>query len=164
MFETRGLNSRAFFYFDTMLLIRNKRCLKFNDLFEIVDAITPDRTLRTIILRDLLNQVRGISIKVPFFLQKENQFNFKHYDESELVYVDTRAVRVATRMKFPGYEQGIVPSIKKMIASHYLTANQMDSALYGMGDVCDEKNGCTHGLTGRHCVFHEVCLYDEKRT
>jgi len=162
-FEKRGLNSRAFFYFDTMLLIQNSRCSNFSDLFGVVDGVSPDQTMRTIILRDILHQVRGISIKVPFFLQKENQYNFKHYDEAELVYVDTRAVRVATRMEFPGYDQGIIPSIKKMISKYNLTANQMDSALYGMGDVCDEKNGCTHGLNDRNCIFYEVCLYDKRR-
>jgi hypothetical protein len=162
-FEKRGINSRAFFYFDTLLLVRNPHCSNFNELFAKIDAASADQTKKTIILREILKQVRGITIKVPFFLQKENQFNFKQFDETELIYVDTRAIRVANRMKFPSLEEGIIPAIKKMVDQYHLSANQLDTALYGMGDVCDEKNGCTHGLNESKCIFHDICLYDGKK-
>lgn len=164
VFEKRGLNSRAFFYFDTLLLMRNPYCSNFHDLFTKIDNVCSDQTKKTIVLRSILEQVRGITIKVPFFLQKENQFNFKHFDEIELIYVDTRAIRVANRMKFPNIDDGPIPAIKKIVDRYQLSANQIDTALYDMGDVCDKKIGCTHRLSGKICIFHEICLFDEKRS
>lgn len=163
VFEERGLNSRAFFYFDTLCLINNQQCSSFDELFAKMQDLVPDSNTRTIVLRSLMEQVRGIKIKVPFFFQKENQWNSHDFDESELVYVDTRAVRVASRMEFPRVEGDLTRGIKAFTKKFGLTANQVDTALYDMGGVCDERAECKHGLEGLSCIFYSLCNYDSRQ-
>lgn len=163
VFEKKRINSRAFFYFDTLVLINNYKTKRISDLFSIFSRIINENSKQTIILRSLFEQVRGMKIKIPFFFQKENQFNYHSFDESELIYVDTRAIRVATRIMLPNSETGIIPAIKKISNKYSLTANQIDTALYEMGDVCSEKDGCKHGIGQLSCVFYPICNYQNKR-
>jgi hypothetical protein len=63
----------------------------------------------------------------------------------------------------PNSEIGIIPAIKNISKNYHLSANQIDTALYEMGDVCSEKDGCKHGINGLSCVFYSVCNFQNKR-
>jgi len=154
--------SRRFFYYDSLCLLNNHKFSNFNDLFSAVDKLTHDKTKKTIIMRSMLEQVRGIGSKTLLFLQLENQFNDRNLDDAELIFVDKRAVRVAKRMPFPFYENDLVDAIRKFSATHNLTVKQIDLALYQMGDVCSAQ-GCLNGKDGRKCIFYDVCLWSDKR-
>lgn len=152
--------SRIFFYYDTLCLLNNSKISNFNELFSAVDKLVDDKTKKTIIIRSILEQIRGISSKALMFLQLENQFNDRNLDDVELIFVDKRAIRVAERMVFPSYENGLVDAIRKFGEKYKLTAKQIDVALYEMGDVCSAK-GC---LGGRNeCIFYDVCLWGSKQ-
>lgn len=154
--------SRVFFYFDTFCLLNNAEISTFNKLFSKINALTDDKTKRTIIIRSLLEQIRGISTKVLLFLQTENLFNERDLDYSELIFVDIHAVKVAERMSFPFYENDLVEAIRKFGESYNLTARQIDMALWEMGFVCS-ANECLHGVDGKRCIFYDVCSYEGKQ-
>jgi len=154
--------SRRFFYYDTLSLLNNNKFSNFNDLFSAVDKLTNDKTKKTIIIRSMLEQIRGIGSKKLLFLQLESQFNDRNLDDAELIFVDKRAVRVAERIPFPSYENDLVDTIRKFGARHKLTAKQIDLALYEMGDVCSAQ-GCLHGEDGKKCIFYDVCSWSDNR-
>ena len=153
---------RIFFYYDTLSLLNNNKISNFNELVLAVDTFTNDKTKKTIIIRSILEQTRGISSKVLLFLQLENQFNARGLDDFELIFVDRRAIRVAKRMSFPFYENGLVEAIRKFGEKYKLTAKQIDVALYQMGDVCSAQ-GCLNYGEGKKCIFYDVCSWDGKR-
>lgn len=113
------------------------------------------------IIRTILEQIRGIATKISLFLQDEIGFNEKDFDDFELVFVDKLATRVAERMKFPFYENDILEAIGKFGKEYDLTAKQIDRTLWEMGFVCSADK-CLHGVGGKECIFHEVCLWEDK--
>jgi hypothetical protein len=153
---------KIFFYYDTLCLVNNNKISNFNELFSAVDSFTNDKTKKTVIIRTILEQIRGIATKVLLFLQMENIFNERDLDYPELIFVDTHAVKVAKRMSFPFYENDLVEAIRKFGESYNLTARQIDMALWEMGFVCS-ANECLHGVDGKKCIFYDVCSYEEKQ-
>ncbi|NIA09230.1 MAG: hypothetical protein GWP10_05715 [Nitrospiraceae bacterium] len=153
--------SRIFFYYDTLCLLNNDKFSGFNEFFSAVNDLTDDKIKKTIILRSILEQIRGISSKALMFLQLENQSNNRNLDDSELIFVDKRAIRVAERVDFPFYENDLVEAIRKFGGKYNLTANQIDMALYHMGDVCS-ASGCLHGNEYK-CIFFDVCGWAGKQ-
>ena len=152
---------KIFFYYDTLCLLHNKRISNFNELFSSVNSCTSDVTKKTVIIRTILEQIRGIATKTSLFLQDEIGFNENDFDDFELVFVDKLAARVAERMKFPFYENDILEAIGKFGKEYDLTAKQIDRTLWEMGFVCSADK-CLHGVDGKECIFHEVCLWEDK--
>jgi hypothetical protein len=153
---------KIFFYYDTLCLLNNDKIANFDDLFLKVNSCTNDKTKKTIIVKTILEQIRGISTKSLLFLQMENIFNERDLDYSELIFKDSHAVRVAKRMSFPFYENDLVEAIRKFGESYNLTARQIDMALWEMGFVCT-ANECLHGVDGKKCIFYDVCSYEEEQ-
>lgn len=153
---------KIFFYYDTLCLLNNNKISNFNELFSAVDSFTDDKTKKTVIIRTILEQIRGIATKALLFLQMENEFNEKDFDYSELIFVDVHAVKVAERMDFPFYENDLVEAIREFGERYNLTASQIDTALWEMGFVCSAKE-CLHGVEGKECIFYGVCLYEGKQ-
>jgi len=153
--------SRVFFYYDTLCLLNNTRISSFDELFSAVDSCTSDVTKRTVIIRTILEQIRGIATKISLFLQDEIGFNEKDFDDSELVFVDVHTIKVAERMVFPFHEGDFLEAIKKFGKEYDLTAKQIDRTLWEMGFVCSADR-CLHGVDGKECIFHEVCLWEDK--
>jgi len=154
--------SRIFFYYDTLSLLNNSKISNFNELVTAVNKLTNDKIKKTIIIRSILKQIRGINSKALLFLQLENQFNDRNLDNAELIFVDTRAKRVAERISFPSHENDLENAIRKFGEKYKLTAKQIDVALYQMGDVCSAQ-GCLHGVEEKKCIFYDVCSWDGKR-
>ena len=153
---------RVFFYYDTLCLLNNAEISSFNELFSKINALTENKTRRTIIIRSLLEQIRGISTKARMFLQVKNLSGDIDLDDFELIFVDVHVVRVAERMGFPFYENDLVEAIRKFGKGYNLTARQIDVALWEMGFVCT-ANGCLHGVDEKKCIFHDVCSYEGKQ-
>jgi hypothetical protein len=103
--------------------------------------LTDDTNKKTIVIKALLKQIRGIATKTQMFLQWENKFNERNLDYAELLFVDLHAVRVARNMQFPYYEDDLVGAIRKYGETYKLNARQMDFALWEMGFLCTDK-GC----------------------
>ena len=154
---------RVFFYYDTLCLLNNSEISSFNELFSKVNALTDDKTKRTIIIRSLLEQIRGISTKARMFLQVKNISDDIDLDDFELIFVDTHVVRVAERMGFPFYENDLVAAIRKFGERYNLTARQIDVVMWEMGFVCSAKEGCLHGVCGKECIFYDVCSWEDER-
>jgi hypothetical protein len=161
---------RLFFYFDSLCILNNSIISGFDQLFSKIEKSTNDNSKQTIIITSLFDQIRGITTKSLMFLQKENQFYQKKFDEKELIFIDRRAIRVIERLPLPYYSETshlknpskrATCAIQKIMEKYQLTANQIDAALYGMGNVCSEK-GCLHNNKDRICIFFETCEYPEK--
>ena len=120
--------------------------------------MTEDKNKKTIIIRTLLKQIRGIATKSLLFLQLENIYNNRNLDYSELIFVDRLALRVAERMKFPYYEKDLVDAIRTFGEKYNLNSRQIDFALWEMGFICT-SDGCGHGKNGKECIFKEVCTW-----
>ena len=153
---------KIFFYYDTLCLLNNKKISNFNELLSALDSFTSDKTKKTVIIRTILEQVRGIATKTLLFLQDENRFNERDFDEFELIFTDKLARRVAERIKFPFYQNDWVDAIKKFGEKYNLNARQIDRALWEMGFVCTSER-CLHGVDGKSCIFYEVCSWERKR-
>jgi hypothetical protein len=117
--------------------------------------VTGDSNKRTIVIRALLEQIRGIATKTLMFLQWENIFNERDLDYFELIFVDLHAIRIAKNMGFPFYEDDLVDALKKFSEKYDLTARQMDLALWEMGFLCTDE-GCLRDEEQR-CIFYDVC-------
>ena len=152
---------KIFFYYDTLCLLNNSEFSSFKELFSKVNVST-DRKKRTIVIKTILEQIRGISTKSLLFLQMENIFNERDLDYHELIFVDIKAVRVAERMGFPFYENDLVEAIREFGKKYNLTARQIDFALWEMGFVCTAE-GCLHGVKGKKCVFYDLCSWNGER-
>jgi hypothetical protein len=146
---------KIFFYYDSLCLLNNAAVSRFNELFSMITALTDDRNKRTIVIRALLEQIRGIATKTLMFLQWENIFNKWDLDYFGLIFVDLHAVRVARNMGFPYYEDDLVDALKKFSEKYDLTARQMDVALWEMGFLCTD-DGCLRAEEKR-CIFYDVC-------
>ena len=153
---------KIFFYYDTLCLLNNHRISNFDELFSAVDSFTSDKTKKTVIIRTILEQIRGIATKTLLFLRDENKFSKRDFDGFELIFVDKLAVKVAGRMEFPFYENDLVEAIRKFGKGYNLTPSQIDRALWEMGFVCSAKE-CLHGVEGKECIFYDVCLYEGKQ-
>ena len=132
---------KIFFYYDSLCLLNNAAVSSFNELFSRINALTDDSKKRTIVIKALLKQIRGIATKTQMFLQWKNIFNERNLDYAELIFVDLHAVRVARNMQFPYYEDDLVGAIRKYGETYKLDARQMDFALWEMGFLCTDK-GC----------------------
>lgn len=148
--------AQIFFYYDTHCLLHNDSIRSFDELFAAIGKMTDDTRKQTVIIRSLLEQVRGIATKSRMFLQPENIFNNRSLDYSELIFVDTRAVRVAERIEFPNYQGDLVEAIRSFGEQQGLNAREIDVALYDMGSVC-AATSCNHGKDGLECIFRDVC-------
>ena len=146
---------KIFFYYDSLCLLNNAAVSSFNELFLKINALTKDSNKRTIVIRALLEQIRGIATKTLMFLQWENIFNKRDFDYFELIFVDLHAIRVAKNMSFPYYEHDLVDALKRFSKKYNLTARQMDFALWEMGFLCTDE-GCLHDEEKR-CIFYDVC-------
>ncbi|MCK4736131.1 MAG: hypothetical protein KAT65_26995 [Methanophagales archaeon] len=153
---------KIFFYYDTLCLLNNSKIRNFNELFSGVNTLTKDRTKRTVIIKSILDQIRGISTKSLLFLQMENLFNERDFNDYKLIFVDRLACRVAERIDFPFYQHNLVVAIRKFGESYNLTARQIDFGLWEMGFVCTAEE-CLHGVEGKKCIFYDVCSWDGKR-
>jgi hypothetical protein len=152
---------KIFFYYDTLCLLNNSKIRNFDELFTRTKDL--DNTRKAIVLRSILEQIRGIGTKSLLFLQMQNLYNLKDLDYSELIFVDRLALRVAERIKFPYYQNNnLLEAIKKFGDNHNLNARQIDRALWETGFICT-ANGCLHGLDGKCCIFHVVCSWTGKR-
>jgi len=152
--------NQIFFYYDTLCLLNNHKIKSFDDLFSAIDKMTEDKNKKTVIIRTLLKQIRGIATKSLLFLQLENIYNNRNLDYSELIFVDRLALRVAERMKFPYYEKDLVEAIRTFGEKYKLNSRQIDFALWEMGSVCT-SDGCGHGKNGKECIFKEVCNWQD---
>jgi len=114
-----------------------------------VDSFTCDKTKKTVIIRTILEQIRGIATKVMLFLQMEKIFNERDLDYAELIFVDAHVRRIAERIQFPFYhnqnDAELIEAIRKFSEDYNLTARQIDFALWEMGFVCT-AGGCLHGV------------------
>ena len=146
---------KIFFYYDSLCLLNNAAVSSFNELFSKINALTDDSNKRTIVIRALLEQIRGIATKTLMFLQWENIFNKRDLDYFELIFVDLHAIRVAKNMSFPYYEHDLVDALKKFSKKYNLTARQMDFALWEMGFLCTDE-GCLRDEE-KSCIFYDVC-------
>jgi hypothetical protein len=146
---------KIFFYYDSLCLLNNAAVSSFNELFLKINALTDDSNKRTIVIKALLEQIRGIATKTLMFLQWENIFNKRDLDYFELIFVDLHAVRVAKNMGFPFYEDDLVDALKKFSEKYDLTARQMDLALWEMGFLCTDER-CLRDEEQR-CIFYDVC-------
>ena len=153
---------KIFFYYDTLCLLNNSEFSSFKEFFSRVNALTDDKTKKTIIIRTILEQIRGIATKTLLFLQTENLFNERDLDYPELIFVDIKAVRVAERMDFPFYENDLMEAIREFGKKYDLTARQIDFALWEMGFLCNAEE-CLHEMEGKKCIFYDVCSWDGKR-
>lgn len=154
--------SKIFFYYDTLCLLNNKKISNFNELISALDSFTSDKTKKTIIIRTILEQVRGIDTKTLLFLQDEKHFNERDFDELELIFTDRLARRVAERIKFPFYQNDWADAIKKFGETYNLNARQIDRALWETGFICTAE-GCLHGDNEKSCIFHAICSWEGKR-
>jgi hypothetical protein len=132
---------KIFFYYDTLCLLNNSEFSSFDQLFSKLNKSIADTTKRTLVIKSLLEGIRGISTKTLMFLQWENIFNERDLDYAELIFVDLHAVRVAKNMQFPYYEDDLVGAIRKFGETYTLNARQMDFALWEMGFLCTD-DGC----------------------
>lgn len=150
---------KIFFYYDTLCLLNNSAITNFDELFSKINELI-DKTTRTIIIRLLLEQVRGISTKSLLFLQMENLFNARDLNYYELIFVDRLALRVAKRIEFPFYQNNLVEAIRTFGETYNLTARQIDRALWETGFICTAE-GCLHGESenGKNCIFHKICSW-----
>jgi hypothetical protein len=133
---------KMFFYFDSLCILNNSEIPSFDQLFsELNDRIT-DATKRAIVIRTILEGIRGITTKTLLFLQMENIFKGRNLDYSELIFVDLHAIRVAKHVQFHYYgEYDLVTAIRKFGKTYNLNARQIDFALWEMGFLCTD-NGC----------------------
>lgn len=151
---------KIFFYYDTLCLLNNSAIRNFDELFtEMKDS---DNSKRAIVIRSLLEQIRGIGTKSLLFLQMENLYNERDLDYIELIFTDKLARRVAERIKFPFYQNDWVDAIKKFGEKYDLNARQIDRALWETGFICTAE-GCLHEENGKSCIFYEVCPWEGKR-
>jgi len=122
-----------------------------------VDSLIRDKTKKTVIIRTILEQIRGIATKIMLFLQIEKIFN--EIDYAELIFVDAHVRRIAGRIQFPFYhnqnDAGLIEAIRKFSE---LTARQIDFALWEMGFLYTAGR-CLHGVGG--CIFYDVCPYEK---
>lgn len=146
---------KIFYYYDSLCLLNNAAVSSFNELFSKINAVTGDSNKRTIVIRALLEQIRGIATKTLMFLQWENIFNERDLDYFELIFVDLHAIRIAKNMGFPFYEDDLVDALKKFSEKYDLTARQIDLALWEMGFLCTDE-GCLRDEEQR-CIFYDVC-------
>lgn len=158
----RSKESKIFWYYDTLCFLNNDKIPNFDNLFSAVDSFTEDKTKKAVIIRTILEQIRGIATKTLLFLQTENLFNERDLDYHELIFVDIKAVRVAERMDFLFYENDLVEAIREFCKRHNLTARQIDFALWEMGFLCNAEE-CLHGVEGKKCIFYDVCSYEGKQ-
>lgn len=161
---------KIFFYYDALCLLNNSEITNFEKLFSKlgIRALTEnekkeneDRTKKTVIIRSLLEQIRGISTKSLLFLQMENLYNQKDLDYAELIFVDRLVLRVAERIKFPFCQIDLIDAIRKFGETYNLNARQIDRALWETGFICTAE-GCLHGVEGKKCIFYEVCSWGGK--
>ncbi len=155
---------KIFFYYDTLCLLNNSAITNFDELFKKIKDL--DNSKRAIVIRSLLEQIRGIGTKSLLFLQMENIFNTRDLDYSELIFVDAHVRRIAERIKFPFYhnqnDAELIEAIRKFSESYNLTPRQIDFALWEMGFLCT-ADGCLHGVEEKKCIFYDVCSWDGKR-
>ena len=151
---------KIFFYYDTLCLLNNSEITNFDELFTEMKDL--DNSKRAIVIRSLLEQIRGIGTKSLLFLQMENLYNERDLDYVELIFTDKLARRVAERIKFPFYQNDWVDAIKKFGEKYNLNARQIDRALWEMGFICTAE-GCLHGVNGKSCIFHDICSWEGKR-
>jgi hypothetical protein len=71
---------KIFFYYDSLGLLNNAAVSSFNELFSMINALTADSNKRTIAIKALLKQIRGIATKTQMFLQWKNIFNERDLD------------------------------------------------------------------------------------
>jgi hypothetical protein len=135
------INQKIFFYYDSLCLLNNLEFRSFDQLFLKLRDLVADTTKRAIVIKTLLEGIRGIRTKTLMFLQFENIFRGRDLDYAELIFVDVHAVRVARNMQFPYYEEDLVGAIRKFGETYKLNARQMDFALWEMGFLCTDK-GC----------------------
>jgi hypothetical protein len=164
---------KIFFYYDSLCLLNNSAIKNFNQLFsklgiresrestENKTKENEDRTKATVIIRSLLDQIRGIGTKSLLFLQMEKLFNARDLDYAELIFTDKLARRVAERIEFPFYQTDWVDAIKEFGETYTLNARQIDRALWETGFICTAE-GCRHGVNGS-CIFHDICAWSGKR-
>ncbi len=159
----RSQESTIFWYYDTLCLLNNGKISNFDDLFSAMNSFTEDKTKKTVIIRTILKQIRGIATKSLLFLQMENLYNKRDLDYAELIFLDKLARRVAERIEFPFYRNNnLVEAIRKFGEDQNLNARQIDRALWEMGFVCTAE-GCLHGVKGKKCIFYDVCSYEGKQ-
>jgi hypothetical protein len=151
---------KIFFYYDTLCLLNNSAIKNFDKLFTAIKA--DDKSTRAVVVRSILEQIRGISTKSLLFLQMENLFNARELDYVELIFTDKLARRVAERIKFPFYQNDWVDTIKKFGETYNLNARQIDRALWEMGFICTAER-CLHCVNGKVCIFHDICSWTGKR-
>jgi len=132
---------KMFFYYDSFCLLNNSEVSSFDQLFSKLSDLIDDTTKRTIVIKSLLEGIRGIATKTLLFLQMENIFKERELDYSELIFVDSHAIRVSQKMRFPYYEHDLVEAIRKFGKRYNLTARQIDLALWEMGFLCTDE-GC----------------------
>nr|CBH38625.1 hypothetical protein BSM_21020 [uncultured archaeon] len=92
-------------YYDSLCLLNKLEFRSFNQLFLKLRDLVADTTKRAIVIKTLLDGIRGISTKTLMFLLFENIFRGRGLDYAELIFVDLQAVRVARNMQFPYYVQ-----------------------------------------------------------
>ena len=157
---------KIFFYYDSLCLLNNSRISNFKELFSKVDSFTCDKTKKTVIIRTILEQIRGIATKIMLFLQMEKILNERDLDYAELIFVDAHVRRIAGRIQFPFYhtqnDAELIEAIRKFSENYNLTARQIDFALWEMGFLCT-AGGCLHGVGGKRCIFYDVCSYEKKQ-
>ena len=151
---------KIFFYYDTLCLLNNHSIRNFGELFTKINV--EDKTKMAIVIRSILEQIRGIGTKSLLFLQMEKLFNARKLDYVELIFTDKLARRVAERIKFPFYQNDGVDAIKIFGEMYNLDARQIDRALWETGFICT-ANGCLHGLGEKNCIFHDICSWTGKR-
>lgn len=151
---------KIFFYYDTLCLLNNSAIRNFDELFTKIKDL--DNSKRAIVVRSLLEQIRGMGTKSLLFLQMENLYTERDLDYVELVFTDKLARRVAERIKFPFYQNDWVDAIKKFGEKYNLNARQIDCALWETGFICAAE-GCLHGVNGKSCIFHDICSYERKQ-
>jgi hypothetical protein len=89
-----------------------------------------------------------------------------------LIFIDLRAIRVIERLPLPYYSElshnksrskKSTIAIQKIMEKYHITVNQIDAALYEMGDACSAE-GCNHNPKNSetNCIFHNVCEYENK--
>jgi hypothetical protein len=77
---------KIFFYYDTLCLLNNSAIRNFDGLFTEMKGL--DNSKRAIVIRSLLEQIRGIGTKSLLFLQMENLYNERYLDYVELIFTD----------------------------------------------------------------------------
>ncbi|MBN1763493.1 MAG: hypothetical protein JW878_10555 [Methanomicrobia archaeon] len=133
---------KRFFYYDSLCILNNSTISSFGDLFSKLNSQITDPTKRIIVIKTILEGIRGITTKTLLFLQMENIYRNRDLDYSELIFVDLHAIRVAKHVRFPYYEDyDLVTAIKKFCEKYNLTARQTDLALWEMGFLCTDA-GC----------------------